>query len=494
MPTIEFALDPADIDALLRFAGLRANRSHPTTTVWFDTPTHDLAASGLALATSAGLWQLGPLRSSSAVVPPPILAEARRPDRLTLAPPHPDLPDLATRQPVARLDGTRQTLRWTGADHPGPVRLVLLRGRIATAGRRAARPVCRLQLEGDGAAITALAALLAAAMRLHVPRAGLADQAFAAMGLSIPAAPLALGSPRIHRHQTVSDSLALIIGHLANIIVHWSDRIVAAPLGRPATEEPVHQMRVATRRLRSALSVYKPAVPSPALADLAAPLQLCAARLGVAREWDVFLGGLGARLVEAFPDDPRCQAMMRAAARRRRAAYAGLRAYLAGPDFRTLVVALACAAALRPWQDGAPPDNAPTLSQDTAVFAAQVLARRLKRVRQAGRHLDALPIPALHELRKDCKRLRYAAEFFTPLFTPKRTARFVGKLAALQEELGLLNDSAAVAGLMAQLGRREHGFAAGLAEGFSAAGTAPARSLIEHAWKHFRAQAGFWKP
>ena len=116
----------------------------------------------------------------------------------------------------------------------------------------------------------------------------------------------------------------------------------------------------------------------------------------------------------------------------------------------------------------------------------------MKRVRHAGRGLAALPLPALHELRKDCKRLRYAAEFFLPLFPEKPARHFVKRLSALQEELGTLNDGATAAGLLAHLGRAERSHAAGLIEGFVAAGAVASRARIGRAWRRFRKAEPFW--
>jgi CHAD domain-containing protein len=249
-------------------------------------------------------------------------------------------------------------------------------------------------------------------------------------------------------------------------------------------------MRVATRRLRSALTVLKRVAAFPELAPLSAALRDTAARLGAARDWDVFLGGTAERIAAAFPDDPRVRALLAAARRRRHAAYAELRAYLASAAFRELEVGLACASVLRPWERQDTPD--PRLQQDTAMFAGMALDHQMKRVRRAGRGLSTLPVEALHELRKDCKRLRYTAEFFLPLFPDKPARRFIKQLAALQEELGALNDGAVAAGLMAHLGRSERGYAAGLVGGFVAAGAMASRAHIGEAWKHFRKTPVFW--
>lgn len=113
-------------------------------------------------------------------------------------------------------------------------------------------------------------------------------------------------------------------------------------------------------------------------------------------------------------------------------------------------------------------------------------------MRKAGRGIEELPVEALHELRKDCKKLRYTADFFASLFPARPARRYVKRLAALQEALGRLNDGAAVSALLAQLGRAERSFAGGLVEGFAAARAGPVREDAAAAWHRFRKVARFW--
>ena len=89
-----------------------------------------------------------------------------------------------------------------------------------------------------------------------------------------------------------------------------------------------------------------------------------------------------------------------------------------------------------------------------------MLSRRLKRVAAAGEGLDGLAPELLHDVRLLAKRLRYAAEIFAPLWPGKATRRFLERLAALQQELGMLNDGAVAAGLLDELAarRRPPGF------------------------------------
>ena len=458
---IELALPPSQAEALLRLPGVVAQPSHPVDIAWHDTADLTLSAAGLALSVSGQRWSLSALHIANPLFPAGPLREEDRRELMGA-----EIP--AATAPFATFSGTRRHLDWDGTA------LTLLQGRLhgATAGPE----LCRLTLEGDS--LHALASTLAASVHAEIPLASLAAEAHALAGR--PAPPCALGAATLQPGQNVGDALAHVLQHLGTVILHWAARIPA--MDGP---EPVHQMRVATRRLRSALAIFRHAVPSPALTALATPAKHFATHLGGARDWDVFLDGTGATMAHAFETDPRSRAMLRAARRARTAAYAVLHGELASPGFRTFTLTLA-AAPLRPW------DDTPALRAPTGPFAARSLDRSLRHVRRAGRDIGSLPIPALHELRKDCKRLRYAAEMFAPLFPEHPVRRFTRRLAALQEELGLLNDGAAVAGLLAQLGRYERGYAAGLATGLATAATGPARTRIEAHWRRFRATDPFW--
>jgi hypothetical protein len=73
-----------------------------------------------------------------------------------------------------------------------------------------------------------------------------------------------------------------------------------------------------------------------------------------------------------------------------------------------------------------------------------VLARRHRKVVKRGRDLAGLDAVALHALRIDIKKARYAAEFFSTLYEARPVSEFTGALAHLQSLLGGLNDAATV--------------------------------------------------
>ena len=466
---LEFALDPHDLPALAGLPELvPEGPARAIAIVWHDNPDGDLAAQGLSLARQGKVWRLERLRSDgSLVTPAAVLDTGASPSALQPAPP-------ANVGPVAAFEGRSRAYR-------APLgTLLALHGRVR--GVMSERKLCRLTLAGSPAELESWAMELTAALRLAVPRATLAAEAMT-FARAAPLPPRALGAPELDPDLPVSESLAHIITHLLAVMLHWLDR---CEIGTP---ESVHQARVATRRLRSALSLYRHAATCPELAELAEALKHCAARLGAARDWDVFLDGAAKRLAEIGQGDRRISLLLRTAARRRAEAYAELRAFIASPEFRRLEIGLACAAALRPWERAA---DAAALDRPTRVFGAEMLERRLKRARKAGRRIEHLPIPGLHELRKDCKKLRYAAEFFGPGFPGGSRKIFLKRLAGLQEELGELNDSAVAGHLMHELGPAGRGYAAGLVQGMATTSAEAARKRVAKTWKRFRAAPRFW--
>ncbi len=476
--TVELCLAADDLAALARIPDLvRAAPGRAAAIVWYDDAEASLARERLSLHRDGPGWTLQRLQPGRgpegrradwpACTPAPIVDQA--PAAADLQPPPPF--DAA---PVAAFEGRRRTYRL------GPVGVELLHG--ALRGVVDTRAACRLRLSGPPDALATATPMLSN-LRLSVPRASLAQEALSvAKGQATPARHL--GAPGVEAGVTVSDGLARICSHLLDVLLHWVDEYRS-----DARPEAVHQARVATRRLRSALSLYKRVAPAPELLEAGLALKSCAERLGAVRDWDVFLAGAGDRLGRATEGDARIASLLRAARRQQKLAHAELAAYLAGPVFRGLELQLGLAAALRPWEREG---NVASLRAPTAAYAGEVLARRFKHVRQRGKRLDSLPVLELHELRKDCKRLRYAAEFFVPAFPAKAVKPFISRLTALQEELGALNDASVVVALMKQLGRAGRGYAGGVVEGWAGAAAAPARARIAAQWKRFRTVEPFW--
>lgn len=496
---LELVLAAEDVALLLRQPELRttagkarrtaAPRATRISVIWHDTPDGSLADQGLALAErrigTTLNWQIERIVANAAAPLPPGAPTAVVEPYDTAAAPL-DKPAAMPHLPVAAFEGQQRLL--LGLNQP--VQVTLLQGTLRAVA--ATQPVCRLLLSGDNP--MKLATAWATKLRLAVPIASLAAEAFTLANRPLPHRPL--GAPALTHAHTVDDGFALVVAHLAGVIQHHAPN---ARLGHGL--EPVHQMRVALRRLRSAILLFRRAVDCPELDSVNAGLRQLAALLGPARDWDVFIAGTGHDVGEAFAGDPAITALLASAAYRRRSSYAALGSYLGGADWRGLGIALADMALRRPWRHFIPDDpevaaRQTELQQTTlANFGARALSRRLDAVTAPGADLSHLDVAALHGIRLHTKRLRYACEFFAPLFPGRETRRFLERMMELQEKLGTLNDAVVAADLMRQLKGRSAArhYAAGVVRGFVAARSAGSRRKINRFWQRFRRQEPFWK-
>ena len=98
---------------------------------------------------------------------------------------------------------------------------------------------------------------------------------------------------------------------------------------------------------------------------------------------------------------------------------------LAAPAWRLLLLDALATLLARPWRADAAEATQQALDAPVAAFGRAVLDRRWQRLRRAGEDFETLDAEALHELRLDGKRLRYAAEVFAPVFGAKAGRRFL---------------------------------------------------------------------
>ena len=483
VPVLELEIDPAEARRLMRHPALRTGRlgrprSAAVSIRWHDTAEGLLAGQGLALAEQRGRWRLERLAPDGTTpwppgMPAPMLAEAPSAKALGFD---------GVAVPLAGFEGRQRRMLLLEAE--AEIALGVLEGTLRAAD--AERRCCRLTLSGPAGRLVPVAEQIMGELRARVPRASLAAEAITLAHREVAVRPL--GAPEAPSGSSVAEAFAHIAGHLTGVILHWS-----AQAARGSSPEPVHQMRVAVRRLRSALSLFDPAIAGPTVQRLQGELRDLAGRLGAARDWDVFLAEIAAPVQAAFGDDRRLDRLAAAAFRRRQAAYGALGAYLDGPRFRVLGLHLAGLAALRAWVETANPEQAALLAEDVAQYGARLLARRRRKMLKVGKGIAELPPGELHALRKRGKKLRYGCEFFSPLFPPKPARRFLKRLASLQEQLGHLNDGATAATLMAELGRgRDRAFASGAVQGFVAAKGSDLRAGAQKSWTKFRAEKVFW--
>ena len=200
--------------------------------------------------------------------------------------------------------------------------------------------------------------------------------------------------------------------------------------------EYIHQMRVALRRLRAAMRLFRAALPDDLDAQLLLPLRHLMRVLGAARDLDVLTVEIVAPVVAALPEEPRIAALASLVAERRHHAHQQAVALLGAAEYgRLLLLAMT-------RLNGLAADEAEAADTPLVAFAMAHLKRlRHKTLRLA--HATRQDDPAsLHALRIAAKRLRYALEFFAPLLPARRTATLIDHLTQLQDRLGQLNDLA----------------------------------------------------
>jgi triphosphatase len=219
----------------------------------------------------------------------------------------------------------------------------------------------------------------------------------------------------------------------SRILAHHTRRMLANEPGvrQGVDPEAVHDMRVATRRLRSALGFFGPFLRDPRLVALAPRLQRLGRLLGRVRDLDVALER--ARAYEASHAEGGDLAPLLRVWERQRARH-----------HRRLVRYLdtsAHARWMRRWQEllaqmaQADDREEPTVGQ----VAPLLVYLQWRAVWSFDRVLPQAPAELLHALRIGCKRLRYGLEFCAEVL-PSRVVRLVPAITALQDHLGELND------------------------------------------------------
>ncbi len=387
--------------------------------------------------------------------------------------------------PLAAFSGRRRSQNLVVGD--AIVHLRVLHGQLRTV--MAEREIARVSLSGPPMAVLDLAQRLAAAFPLLPSSLSLAAEALRLATGQAPA-PRRRGAPDTAGARSVEACFTRALGHLLEVASHY------APMARAGTEmEGVHQLRVAMRRLRSVLKVFRPVTDAPESRALDDALQGFLKLLGPARDWDVFLAGIGTKMTALLPEDRRMRALLRAAEAERQAAYQGLATALDGPAWRGVLLAGIAFLHGKPWRDGADPERLAALDAAPQDFAALVLGKRWRKLRKAGEDIEELEPEALHELRLDAKRLRYAAEVLAPVFPSKATRRFQRRLSALQEELGLSNDASVARLLVRQLERDKdagRAWAIGIVEGWCLARATADRRAILEIWDKLEEKESFW--
>jgi CHAD domain-containing protein len=381
---------------------------------YHDTPDLRLAQHGVTLRyrveDGAGLWQLK-LPAGAARLELELGGTPAKPpaEMLVLLPAFLRGRELV---PVARLRTRREGVRAQGAEIVDDNVSVLEGQRVA----RRFREVEVELLEGDERTLRRLEKEL---RRAGAETAGvLRPKLYRALGLASPveAVEIAPGTSPL-------EAIGLAFEQQYRALLAHDP---GARRGDDAEE--LHQLRVATRRLRAYLRAARPLLETSWAESLRAELGWLGSVLGPARDLDVLLEHLRIE-IEALEasDAPYLEGLLDTLDAERSAAYADVVAALEGDRYLTLLDRLEAAAA-------------PPLS-GTEVPLALLWRREAKKMRKAFEALGDDPADNdLHAARIRVKRARYAADLAAHELGG-RGAAFVTAAKRMQDVLGDHQDS-----------------------------------------------------
>jgi CHAD domain-containing protein len=240
--------------------------------------------------------------------------------------------------------------------------------------------------------------------------------------------------PVIQPETPISESVRRVLQRLVEKL--WS---LEYGLGFEEDPEFVHEMRVATRRIRTALSMVSEAL-GPQGAYWSGEFAWLGKALGSLRDVDVMI-----EMIEHYrPAAPRSHAKaldeLVGSLRRSRGIYRGkLLKAVTSARYEKLSSGFGRAVqnpigSLQGLQAVGPRAGTPT-----GVEAGRILTRRIDQLAAHGRDISGLDSQTLHAIRLECKALRYTIEFFGDLYGSDLDALHTA-CQKLQDLLGEIHD------------------------------------------------------
>ena len=245
----------------------------------------------------------------------------------------------------------------------------------------------------------------------------------------------------------VDDAIATLLGNCQKQVLA---NLVAAESG--TVPDAMHQLRVGLRRLRTLLWFLRREIGSPALAALENEAKQVASSLGPARNWDVFIDSTIPKLEKSGMEDIEFAGLKAAALPFRKEAYADVREVIGAASTNRFLLSIGLVIEQRSWRSEISSTKLAILSEPVSKFGARVLGRIERQAAKRGRHFSTLQPEQRHRLRITLKKLRYALEFFLPLYAGHSAPdEYLKRLSRLQDDLGADNDIATSRDLLHRL-------------------------------------------
>ena len=442
--------------------------------IYFDTPDRQLQKSGYTLrARKSGKKRVQTVKADDGGQGGGIFARAE-----WEMPVASDEPVIDSRTPLAAILGDAAEMvepafeveverrTWIVKEGAAEIELVLDRGWVRAGERQA--PICEAELEiktGEPAVLFSLARHIEATVPVRLGVVAKSERGYRLLASApscFKAEPVTLNAGA-----SAQEAFAMIVRACVR-----QYRLNEDLLLDQYDPTALHQARVAVRRLRSALTLFKAKLADQDVTRFQEDLRWLAKLLGEARDLDVLIerinpGGLHEQISEA-----------------RAVVHGRVIEALHSPRARTLMLDIVEWLTLR--------EGDSNHDEGAEAFAAGRLQHFHHWVVKHAARLAKLDDEHRHEVRKKAKKLRYAAEFFASLFAGKkqqrRYGRYIEALENLQDELGALNDLASTSTLLAR-----HGLPIDAELSGSARSKKKLLAAAEDAYEALADMKGFWR-
>ena len=290
-------------------------------------------------------------------------------------------------------------------------------------------PVNEFELElksGQPKAVLDMARRLVTDLPLVLSLSGKAERGYAALERSWGRPTKAI-SVRLRRRMSLAEAFEAIVQACLHALT-----LNAALIDGDDAVAATHSTRIAVRHLRAVLKLFKPVLRRAPSVAMERELKWISARLGAARDADVFHTGV----VGADPSSPGTAELAEVSRRQQLGARAQLLEAFASSRWRLLLVDLLAFSSEgvrhghrdNPWRG---------FVRDRLVKQKKTLARR-------SNGLNQLDTQTLHDLRKSAKMLRYGFEVTVIKGLGKRENALVRDLQVLQQAIGDMHDQHAM--------------------------------------------------
>ena len=340
-------------------------------------------------------------------------------------------------RPVFTTTVVRTTIAIT-RDPPARIEVAIDEGEIRTCNGDAVAPISEIELElknGDPQALFDVALQLLEAAPIRIEVRSKAERGYRLLGTDglMPQA-VRVGPVALDPAMSVETALERIGRRcLTHLLSNEQPTLAGEPEG-------IHQMRVAIRRLRSALLALKRPLQEKHYRWASEELRWIAHALAPVRNLDIFATSLLPPVTRALPARTDFERLLDATERRRRAALYGAKQAILSERYTESMLRLLRWFVARGWRDQQISEHAVVLLAPIVDVAPDLIQQHHRKACKRSKRFEELTATQRHKLRIALKHLHYIVEFLGSLFDEVSVRTFVKCLKSLQDDLGYTND------------------------------------------------------